>query len=105
MCLFSLKQFADFYTRRDYEKSKKYIEKLWGDNFLDSNGKWTKKKKGEDSERGFCKLILDPIYKIFNFCMKHQPQEAIALAEKLKVELTVTDKELQQKQLFKVIHF
>jgi len=100
---FSLKQFADTYTKRDMEKCKKYLKKLWGDNFMDKNGKWTKKEV-EGSERGFNKLILDPIYKIFEFCMKTmQPLEAIAMAEKLKVELTKEDKELQQKQLFKVI--
>lgn len=100
---FSLKQFADFYTKKDMEKCKKYLKKLWGDNFVDDKGKWHKKQV-EGSSRGFCKLILDPIYKIFAFCMKsNQPKEAILMAEKLKVEFTVQDKELEQKQLFKVI--
>lgn len=99
---FSLKQFADMYTGRDMEKCKKYIKKLWGDNFIDEAGKWSKKSK-PGATRGFCKLILDPIYKIFRFCFDHKPKEAIAFAEKLKVELTAADKELEQKQLFKLI--
>lgn len=99
---FSLKQFADAYTKCDKEKSKKYILKLWGDNFLDDKGKWSTKKK-DNNERGFCKLVLDPIYKIFNFCMKHELEEAVKMAERLKVELTSEEKDYQSKQLFKVI--
>jgi len=99
---FSLKQFADFYTKRDFTKVQAYIKKLWGDNFMDASGKWSKKPK-EGSVRGFNKLVLDPIYKIFRFCFDYKPLEAIALAKKLKVELTKADEELEQKQLFKII--
>ena len=60
---FSLKQFADFYTKRDFSKCQAYIKKLWGDNFMDAQGKWSKKPK-EGSVRGFNKLVLDPIYKV-----------------------------------------
>jgi len=101
---FSLKQFADFYTKKDKAKCDKYIKKLWGDNFIDAEGKWSKKQK-EGSVRGFCKLVLEPIYKIFSFCMTppFSPKEAIAFAEKLGVEMTNADKELEGKQLFKLI--
>jgi len=100
---FSLKQFADTYTKKDKAKCDKYIQKLWGDHFIDGNGKWTK-KAGEGRVRGFCKLILDPIFKIFNFCMKsNEPQEAIKFAEKLKVEFTSAEQDLEKKALFKCI--
>jgi len=101
---FSLKQFADFYTKKDKEKCDKYIKKLWGDNYIDEQGKWSKKEK-EGAVRGFCKLVLEPIYKIFTFCMTppFNPKEAIAFAEKLKVEFAPADKELEGKQLFKLI--
>ena len=43
-------------------------------------------------------------FQIFHFCMtKHQPEEAIALAEKLGVYFEPADKELEQKILFKWI--
>lgn len=58
-----MKQFADFYTKRDFSKCQAYIKKLWGDNFMDAQGKWSKKAK-EGSVRGFNKLVLDPIYKV-----------------------------------------
>ena len=70
---FSLKQFADTYTKRDKAKCDKYIQKLWGDHFIDEAGKWSK-KAGPGKTRGFCKLILDPIFKVRalsknNFCV------------------------------------
>merc|ERR1712038_1150510 len=100
---FSLKQFADTYTKKDKAKCDKYIQKLWGDHFIDGNGKWTK-KAGEGRVRGFCKLILDPIFKIFNFCMKsNEPDEARKFAEKLKVEFTSAEQDLEKKALFKCI--
>merc|ERR1739848_688110 len=100
---FSLKQFADTYTKKDKAKCDKYIQKLWGDHFMDEQGKWSK-KPGAGKTRGFCKLILDPIFKIFNFCMKsNEPKEAIAFAEKLKVEFTTAEKDLEKKALFKII--
>jgi elongation factor 2 len=100
---FSLKQFADTYTKRDKAKCDKYIQKLWGDHFIDEAGKWSK-KAGPGKTRGFCKLILDPIFKIFNFCMKtFEAAEAIKFAEKLKVEFTPAEKDLEKKALFKII--
>ncbi|MCP4492637.1 MAG: hypothetical protein GY820_35815 [Gammaproteobacteria bacterium] len=60
---FSLKQFADRYTKKDKMKSEKYTPKLWGNHFMDENGKWSK-KDGEGKERGFNKLVLDPIFKV-----------------------------------------
>jgi len=100
---FSLKQFADRYTKKDKMKSEKYTPKLWGNHFMDENGKWSK-KDGEGKTRGFNKLVLDPIFKLFNFCMKsNEPAEAIKLAEKLGVEFVTADKELEKKALFKII--
>lgn len=113
---FSLKQFADRYTRNDKAKSQKMIKKLWGDMYIDGEGKWGK-KPGDGKLRGFNKMILDPIFKIFDLCMKqNQPLDAIAMAEKLisaviktnekqivEMTLTKTDKELEGKQLFKII--
>ena len=61
---FSLKQFADTYTKRDKAKCDKYIQKLWGDHYIDEDGKWSK-RSGEGKTRGFCKLILEPIFKVF----------------------------------------
>ncbi|KAL5257171.1 hypothetical protein ACHWQZ_G012192 [Mnemiopsis leidyi] len=100
---FSLKQFADTYTKKDKAKCDKYIPKLWGDHFIDEAGKWSK-KPGPGKTRGFCKLILDPIFKIFNFCMKtFEAAEAIKFAEKLKVEFTTAERDLEKKALFKII--
>jgi len=80
---FSLKQFADRYTNNDKAKALKYVNKLWGEHYMDKEGKWSK-KPGEGKVRGFNKLILDPIFKIFNFCLKsNEAAEALKMADKL----------------------
>lgn len=113
---FSLKQFADRYTKNDKAKAEKQIKRLWGDMFMDEEGKWSK-KPGPGKVRGFNKLVLDPIFKIFNFCMKsNEPKEALAFTEKLienvvkddtkmvdEMSLTKEDREKEGKALFKIL--
>ena len=48
-----------------------------------------------DCVRGFCKFVLDPIFKVFDSCMNKTHEEALALAEKMKIKLTVDEKDLQ----------
>jgi len=53
--------------------------------------------------RGFTQYILDPIYKIFDFCMNKTKEEALALIDKVGVKLTSEDKELMGKPLLKTV--
>jgi len=43
------------------------------------------------------------VLQVFEFCMKKPKEDALALAEKIGVKLTVEDKDNQEKQLMKVI--
>ena len=43
------------------------------------------------------------MFQVFEFCMRKPKEEALKLAEKLDVKLTAEDKDLQEKQLMKVI--
>lgn len=77
--------------------------RLWGDQFYSpKDKKWTNQST-PGYQRGFTTYILDPIYKVFDTCMKKPKEEALALCDKLNIKLTVEDKENNDKQLLKVI--
>jgi len=108
---FSLKQFSDKYTGKNKEKAEKFTQKLWGEHFVNDEGKWAKKDK-PGFERGFVKYILEPIFKIFGLCMGAQGEKmdakaAIDFAKKIKgglaEPLTKEEEDLEKKQLFKII--
>jgi elongation factor 2 len=100
---FTLKQFAEMYSEKFKIESHKLMKRLWGDQFYSPKEKKWEKDCKEGYVRGFTQYILDPIYKVFEFCMKKPKEEAFALAEKLGVKLTTEDRDNQEKQLMKVI--
>ena len=61
---FTLKDFAVTYAQKFKIKEDKLMKKFWGDNFFQpSTNKWQKNGDG-GAVRGFCKFILEPIYKV-----------------------------------------
>ncbi|ESN98677.1 hypothetical protein HELRODRAFT_185027 [Helobdella robusta] len=100
---FTLKQFAEIYSEKFKIEAHKLMKRLWGDQFYNpKEKKWDKECK-EGYVRGFTQYILDPIYKVFEFCMKKPKEDALALCEKLGIKLTTEEKENQEKQLMKVV--
>lgn len=78
------------------------MKKLWGDNFYnEKDKKWFKDVNVGD--RGFVKYILIFIYYVFIICMKSFKEKLFVLVEKMGVKFIVEDKELEEKQFFKVI--
>jgi len=100
---FTLKQFSELYSDKFKIEPAKLMKRLWGDQFYSPKEKKWSKDSGEGYVRGFTQYILDPIYKVFEFCMRKPKEEALALAEKIGVKLTVEEKDNQEKQLMKVI--
>jgi len=100
---FTLKQFSEMYSDKFKIEPAKLMKRLWGDQFYSPKEKKWQKESGEGFVRGFTQYILDPIYKVFEFCMKKPKEDALALAEKIGVKLTVEEKDNQEKQLMKVI--
>lgn len=99
---FTLKDFGAMYSKKFGIPEDKLMKKLWGDNFYnEKDKKWSKDANAGD--RGFVKYILTPIYHVFTTCMKSPKEKSLALAEKMGVKLTAEDKELEEKQLLKVI--
>lgn len=98
---FSLKQFADIYSKKFGVKDvNKLMAKLWGENFFDSDRKkWQKKaqKKGEDGkvlkdkksnqevciDRSFVQFILNPIYTTFTTTKHDKKEEWAVMKQKI----------------------
>jgi elongation factor 2 len=100
---FTLKQFAELYSSKFKIEELKLMKRLWGEQYYNPKEKKWSKERETGYVRGFTQYILDPIYKVFEFCMKKPKEEALALVEKLGIKLTVEDKELAEKQLLKVV--
>ena len=100
---FTLKQFAELYSSKFKIEESKLMKRLWGDQFYHPKEKKWSKEAGTGYVRGFTQYILDPIYKVFNFCMNKSKEEALVLIEKVGVKLTAEDKELAGKPLLKTV--
>lgn len=100
---FTLKQFAEIYADKFKIEESKLMRRLWGDQFYHPKDKKWAKQTGPGYVRGFTQYILDPIYKVFEFCMKKPKEDTLKLVEKLGIKLTTDDKEFHEKQLLKVV--
>jgi len=99
---FTLKQFAQLYSSKFKIPADKLMKRLWGDQFYHPKEKKWSKKQDPGYVRGFTQYILDPIYKVFNTCMKEPKEKALELIEKIGVKLVKEEKEdLFEKQLLK----
>lgn len=100
---FTLKQFAEMYAAKFKIETSKLMKRLWGDQFYNMKEKKWSKENIPGYSRGFTKYILEPIYSVFNTCMKQPKEKALALVEKLNIKLTVDEKDLLEKKLLKTV--
>merc|ERR1712038_1481102 len=100
---FSLKQFADMYSKKFGIEPPKLMKRLWGDNFFCAKSKkWTKQPSKTAPKRAFVQYILDPIYKVFDAIMNEKDEEVEKLKKVCNVVLKGDDKDLKAKPLMKV---
>lgn len=99
---FTLKQFAEIYVEKFKIEPKKLMKRLWDDQFYSAKEKKWKKEMGEGYERGFCMLILDPIYKLFDSIMNFKKDESAKLIQKLNIKLNIEEMKLEGKPLLKL---
>ncbi|CAG8552615.1 794_t:CDS:2 [Paraglomus occultum] len=104
---FTLRQFAQRYSKKfgvDYDKM---MGRLWGENYFNpATKKWTTKgvtTEGKPLERAFCMFVLDPIFKLFDAIMNYKKDEANKMIEKLDIQLKGDEKDLEGKALLKVV--
>lgn len=103
---FTVRQFAVKYAKKFGVDRKKMLERLWGDNYFNpKTKKWTTKSEheGKPLERAFNQFILDPIFKIFAAVNHNKRDEIATLLEKLEIKLENDEKDLEGKQLLKVV--
>lgn len=103
---FTVRQFAVKYAKKFGVDRKKMLERLWGDNYFNpKTKKWTNKSEheGKPLERAFNQFILDPIFKIFAAVNHNKREEITTLMDKLEIKLANDEKELEGKQLLKVV--
>lgn len=99
---FSLKQFADLYSKRFGVEVPKLMKRLWGDNYYDAkNKKWLKSPSKGAKKRAFVQFIMDPIYKVFDAIMNEKEEDVAALFPKLGVKLKAEERALIGKPLMK----
>ncbi|KAJ2955663.1 hypothetical protein NQZ79_g8362 [Umbelopsis isabellina] len=104
---FTLRQFAVRYSKKFGVDKEKMMQKLWGENFFNpKTKKWTTKStdaEGKPLERAFNMFVLDPIFKIFDSVMNFKKDQTATLLEKLEIKLAADEKDLEGKQLLKVV--
>ncbi|KAI9022294.1 elongation factor 2 [Phycomyces nitens] len=104
---FTLRQFAVRYSKKFGVDKEKMMQKLWGENYFNpKTKKWSSKSTdaaGKPLERAFNMFILDPIFKIFDSVMNFKKDQVTTLLEKLDIKLKAEEKDLEGKQLLKVV--
>jgi elongation factor 2 len=104
---FTLTTFANMYASKFGVETSKMMEKLWGDNFFDSESKkWYKNHNGSAScKRAFVQFVYEPIKTIIDAAMSDQKDKLFAMTDKLGIsgKLRAEDKELTGKPLMKRI--
>ncbi|GLA33166.1 elongation factor 2, partial [Aspergillus niger] len=100
---FSLRNFAGRYSKKFGVDKAKLMPKLWGDNYFNpKTRKWTKSADA-GVERAFNMFVLDPIFRLFDSIMNFKKDEIPKLLEKLEIKLTSEERDLEGKQLLKVV--
>lgn len=104
---FTVRQFANRYSKKFGVDRQKMMERLWGDSFFNpKTKKWTNKDKdadGKQLERAFNMFVLDPIFRLFSSIMNFKKDEIPTLLEKLEINLKGDEKDLEGKALLKVV--
>merc|ERR1712178_500031 len=100
---FTLNHFANLYAAKFKTDADKLMKKMWGNNFFDvKSGKWSK-KESDTNVRGFCKFVLEPIFKMFKLIMDGKKEKYTKLINMVGVNLTSDEKDLVAKPLVKTV--
>ena len=104
---FTLKRFAEIYSKKFKIPYDKMMSKLWGENYFDpANRLWRSEgvsREGKPIMRGFVFFIMSPIVKLARACMEMNSATVKKMLKSIGVELTKTESELQTKKLLKCI--
>merc|ERR1711988_587513 len=100
---FTLNHFAILYAAKFKTDPEKLMKKMRGNNFFDPKaGKWAKKEQ-PGYVRGFCKFVLEPIFKMFRLIMDGKKEKYTKLINMVGVNLVGDEKDLLGKPLVKTV--
>jgi elongation factor 2 len=104
---FTLTKFANMYAAKFGVPVAKLMEKLWGDNYFNTDkNKWSSKQFGENGQtykRGFCQFIIEPIITMCNAIINNKQTEVATMMEKLNITLTSDERDQTGKVLMKTV--
>src|SRR5581483_10680247 len=95
---FTLRQFAQRYSRKFGINCERMMQLLWGENYFDPLEKrWNTHPSALDehggiTERAFCKYVLDPIFKLYDAITNSKKEETFKLLKKQGISLTNDEK-------------
>lgn len=99
---FTLKKFARIYGEKFGIPEDKMMNRLWGDNFYDAEGKkWRKDSNNGQLQRAFCQFVMEPICMMFDAIMNDKKQKIQKLLKATGVVLKADEAELKEKPLLK----
>lgn len=89
---FTLRTFAQFYSKKFNIPLEKLQAKFWGNNFFNPNTKkWSKEEKDAEGvvlKRGFVEFIMDPILKLTHAIMEGKIEVFEKLIKTCQIELS-----------------
>lgn len=104
---FTLGKFASLYASKFGVPKEKLMNRLWGDNYFDPEGKkWTTNPStasGKPLARAFCQFVLEPIYQLARAIMDMDKDKINKMLTQLQVTLSNEDWDNQGKPLLKIV--
>jgi elongation factor 2 len=104
---FTLRKWATLYAAKFKVDEAKMMQRLWGDNYFDAEGKkWTSNStsaSGKQLTRSFAQFVLRPITQLFDCIMNERRDELKSKLEALNVVLPSDVLEQQGKKLLKSV--
>jgi len=104
---FTLGRFASLYASKFGVPKDKLMNRLWGDNYFDPEGKkWTTNPNGASGKplaRAFCQFVLEPIYQLARAIMDMDKDKINKMLTQLQINLTNEDWDNAGKPLLKIV--
>eukprot|EP01116_Phalansterium_solitarium_P006116 TRINITY_DN18420_c0_g1_i1.p1 TRINITY_DN18420_c0_g1~~TRINITY_DN18420_c0_g1_i1.p1 ORF type:complete len:859 (+),score=302.26 TRINITY_DN18420_c0_g1_i1:54-2579(+) len=104
---FTLTQFANIWAERLKLPAAELRNRLWGDNFFDSETrKWSttgRSASGKPLQRSFCQFVLEPVQEVFKACTDGDWERIDRILSRLHVTLPSGERQLTGKKLIKAI--
>lgn len=104
---FTLKEFANMWSKKFGIARDRMLAKLWGDNFWDAKGKcWRTENKdanGNKLDRAFVQFCFNPVQKLFHAIMEDRKADYEKMIATLSIKLSAEDKAKSGKDLLKTV--